>query len=986
MSAPRNSAKLDSIDRICDQFESAWLNGETPSIEGVIENCDVDDQQALFEELLILEVEYRIDLNQQPERQDYLDRFTGYAHIVDRVFDRIEGNNSTANTFADDTFNDPPNTNELALGGIRSKRFEILSEHAAGGLGKVFVAADHEVKRNVAVKKLHRNHNRNRDIRQRFQREADITGALEHPGIVPVYSAGIDEDGAPYYAMRFVSGETLQSAIDTFHANAKKERRFNQIEFQKLLRRFIDVCNTIAYTHSKGVVHRDLKPANIILGQFGETQIVDWGMAKRINDPDEYDSVVGSLNHGDSTAIETQAGALMGTPRYMSPEQAIGDTPNISFASDIYSLGATLYHLVTGQACLIDRDIDEVLQRVSDGNVPAANKVQIKTPKPLSAICQKAMQLKPENRYDSAKLLADDVENYLANQPVTAYREPWTKKLARWTGKHKTVVTGTAVALVVLLLSAVVALVLLNGARQRERSAKNLAQQRNEQAKFFFRKARLAVDNYLGKIQSDYKLKSAGLNDLRIELLKSAQVFYTELSEQNPDDPDLEIDVVIALDNLSSIQKDLGKIDQAEKTLSDARELASKLLKKQPGDRVLQSSLVKMNNRLAHIYRLLGKHNEARELHNSAQGLSDLLVKSDPTNNRYRFDLVASVANLGLAYIELKQFEKANDQLIRGEQILADHKWSDYDAKFLQANLFKARAHCFANLNQSAKAIEYYQKSIESFEKMGESYPGNLDLEIELAGVMADYSQESRDAKVIKPLFEKFEQRFEPLLKKHSDNMELRESMAVVFRQTAEVLGESGEITVDEAINLFAKSQELLESIVEANSGLSSHNKALAYGHYRLSSFYNSLGRDQDRESHELAAIELYEDLDQSQLDVLHPQAYCCYSLAANYYNSDQYSKCCEMAKKGIPLFALLRKRIPNDFYMYERFWSFNTVYYLSLWNSGQQQEAIAQLKKTIEIAETVAEEKIDKISESAIQKLEQLRADLKMFEENLSN
>ena len=106
MSDPRNSAKLDSIDRICDQFESDWLNGETPSIEGVIEKYDVDDQQSLFEELLILEVEYRIDLNQQPLRQEYLDRFTGYANIVDRVFDRVEGKNSTANTFAGDTFNE----------------------------------------------------------------------------------------------------------------------------------------------------------------------------------------------------------------------------------------------------------------------------------------------------------------------------------------------------------------------------------------------------------------------------------------------------------------------------------------------------------------------------------------------------------------------------------------------------------------------------------------------------------------------------------------------------------------------------------------------------------------------------------------------------------------------------------------------------------------------------------------------------------------
>ena len=126
---------------------------------------------------------------------------------------------------------------------------------------------------------------------------------------MPVYSAGVDHDGAPYYAMRFVSGETLQSAIESFHKNVETNGDYDQIELQKLLRRFLDVCNTIAYAHNKGVVHRDLKPANIILGQFGETQIVDWGMAKRVDDPEEYDSVAvmekcqRSGRHRNSTGI-----------------------------------------------------------------------------------------------------------------------------------------------------------------------------------------------------------------------------------------------------------------------------------------------------------------------------------------------------------------------------------------------------------------------------------------------------------------------------------------------------------------------------------------------------------------------------------------------------------------------------------------------------------------------------------------------------------
>ena len=172
-----SGSNLNSIDRICDEFESGWLKGDPQPIENLISKCNQDDRLQLFEELLSLEIEYRIDANQNPNCDEYMDRFYQFRNIVLKVFERIEGDGSTAYTIAGDTFQESKNNvggrHETARLG---ERFDIVEEYAAGGLGKVFIATDREVKRNVALKKLHGNHNRNQDIRRRFQREANITG------------------------------------------------------------------------------------------------------------------------------------------------------------------------------------------------------------------------------------------------------------------------------------------------------------------------------------------------------------------------------------------------------------------------------------------------------------------------------------------------------------------------------------------------------------------------------------------------------------------------------------------------------------------------------------------------------------------------------------------------------------------------------------------------------------------------------------------
>jgi serine/threonine-protein kinase len=250
-------------------------------------------------------------------------------------------------------------------------RYRILRPHARGGLGEVFVAEDQELHREVALKEIQKQHADNPPSRTRFMLEAEVTGGLEHPGIVPVYGLGQYADGRPFYAMRLIRGDNLQQAIRHFHQDeqASRDPGERSLAFRQLLGRFVDVCNAVAYAHSRGILHRDLKPGNIMLGKYGETLVVDWGLAKVVDRPEspaggEEGTLRPSSGSGEGP---TQMGSAIGTPAFMSPEQAAGRLDELGPASDIYSLGATLYALLTGQPPYEGQDHGEVLREVERG-------------------------------------------------------------------------------------------------------------------------------------------------------------------------------------------------------------------------------------------------------------------------------------------------------------------------------------------------------------------------------------------------------------------------------------------------------------------------------------------------------------------------------------------------------------------------------------------------------------------------------------------
>ena len=301
------------------------------------------------------------------------------------------------------------------------KRFQILRPLARGGLGEVFIANDTQLNREVALKTLQDWHADTEDSQARFLQEAEITGRLEHPGIVPVYSLGHDHRRRPFYAMRYVRGSTFRDVIKQFHEQGNELGPSDRtVRFRKLITSVIDVCDAVSYAHSRGILHRDIKPSNVIIGKFGETLLVDWGLAKAVGVAGDDEAEEASIRPQSGSSVQkTVVGAALGTPSFMSPEQAAGRVDRLDVRSDVYSLGATLYYVLTGEPPF-SKSSTNIMQQVQNGDFPSPLQLKPNLSKPLVSICLRAMSKKRSDRYQAARELSTELERWLADEPVTA--------------------------------------------------------------------------------------------------------------------------------------------------------------------------------------------------------------------------------------------------------------------------------------------------------------------------------------------------------------------------------------------------------------------------------------------------------------------------------------------------------------------------------------------------------------------------------------
>lgn len=620
--------RLERILAICEQFDDAWLAGGAPKIEDFLGRVEPELKGELLGELLGLEVSNLIDDGQDPRPESYLGRFPGFSSEVEALF-RASARPGpaparplpvapaapleTPRPFQ--LGDDEPATEVLvrkdatpfpmpAPRGSRStslraasrtgpmpdeleprSRYKHIRTRETGGMGRISQVYDRVLRRFVAIKEIKPEFARDTLARQRFLREARITGALNHPSVVPIHSVEAYSDGTPYYVMRWVDGREFREVIKAYHdARAAAPGRAramgrNSREFRRLLGQFVEICNVVQSAHDQGVMHRDIKPVNIMIGRHGEVVVLDWGLARFIDPAREREAAAGEAQAAGAKAAAaepparppldagalgvhpelTTAGDFHGTRGYASPEHYGPDPDGLDARSDVYSLGVTLYVLLTDRNPfrVEEKSTDEqIREKVLAGDFPRPSALVKGIHRELEAICLKALATDPAARYQSVRELAEDVENWLADQPVSARKVrplAWAGRLAR---HHSKAVVVAGSILLAITGGLVFGNYTITDARDRLRHEHLAVLTANDKMLHSVTQGRLAL--------------APGAEELRRDIAKLLVDSYQAILKASPDQDDVREKLAYASSVLANIHRQLGDHDRASTLFNDS--------------------------------------------------------------------------------------------------------------------------------------------------------------------------------------------------------------------------------------------------------------------------------------------------------------------------------------------------------------------------------------------------------------------------------
>jgi serine/threonine-protein kinase len=509
--------------------------------------------------------------------------------------------------------------------------------YRSGGLGHVWLARDTVIGRGVALKQLRPDRTDFPHSRDRFLVEARITGQLEHPGIVPLYDL-IDGDGGagelegPCYTMRFVSGRTLAEAIHDYHAR-RRQGQATALELTALLDAFVSICHEVAYAHARDVLHRDLKGQNVVLGDFGEVFVLDWGLAKVLGGPEARDTPAPIRFEPEPSRAATQTGDVFGTPAFMAPELAEGQPA--SQTTDIYALGAILYELLTGHVTYEGDSAAEVMRKVRETDPARPRSVNPSVPPALEAVCRKAMARRPAARYGSAEELAADVRRWRADEPVWAYPDPWISRAARWARRHRTPVVGASV----LLLTAVVGLAVGTGLiwREQRRTAEQKlhAEREWDRAEGNLNLVRGLALNLIDTAEK--RLPAVRQVELiRKDMTDTALRTFQQLLRQRPDDAELREQTARLHRYSAKVRFNLNENDDAGQSYRESIRILEALIAEGPGERSYRDQLAEALRDYSQVLTRAGKHRDAAAVLRRSADLAAGLRASDPARPAYR--------------------------------------------------------------------------------------------------------------------------------------------------------------------------------------------------------------------------------------------------------------------------------------------------------------------------------------------------------------
>ncbi len=501
----------------------------------------------------------------------------------------------------------PPKPDYPDLLVVDPAHYVITHEIARGGMGRIQVARDRRLGREVAVKEILASAD-SAVVARRFEREARITAQLQHPSIVSVHEAGTWPTGEPFYAMRLVHGRSFEEAIaaaETF------EQRL------ALLPNVLAIADAMAYAHGKHVIHRDLKPKNVIVGEFGETVVIDWGLAKQLSQDDLVDSVPSATGGSGETTV----GDVLGSPAYMPPEQAAGTA--VDERADVYAIGAILYHVLAGQAPFVAASNAELIAAVYSTPPKPILEVAPSTPAELVAIIERAMARTGEARYPSARELAQDLRRFQTGQLVGAHRYSSRQLIRRWVARHRTAIAAGGTALIVALIISGFALHRIFAARELADDQRALASS-NQQT------AEQLMQFMLGDLLR--KLERVGKLDLLDAVSRRAATYYDVRGEVGSDE-DLHSSARARL-GIANVMVSRANLPGALEEYEKSRRLLDLIVIKRPDVVEYQVDALMARNHIGEIHASQGDLASALASFQDAVNRAEQLYAAHPSDGR----------------------------------------------------------------------------------------------------------------------------------------------------------------------------------------------------------------------------------------------------------------------------------------------------------------------------------------------------------------
>jgi tetratricopeptide (TPR) repeat protein len=754
----------------------------------------------------------------------------------------------------------------------RAGRYELTEEIGRGGMGSVWRGRDVDLGRDLAVKVLRDRYRDSPEVAQRFLGEARLTGRLQHPGVPPVHAVGTLGDGRPFFAMKLVQGRTLAQLLEKRPEPAQDQPRFLAV--------FQQVCQTLAYAHSQGVIHRDLKPQNIMVGAFGEVQVMDWGLAKVLAEGGSADVEKASRERerpeegrappvahapgSPDTGLLTEAGLVLGTPAYMAPEQARAEAGLVDERADVFGLGAMLCEVLTGQPPYVGRGSDVALRRAQEGDLADAQArlEACGADAELLKLARDCLAARPGDRPRNAGVVAERLTAYLTGvaERLQAAELERAAAQARAGAERRARRLALTLAAAVLLGLGGTAWKWWEAAEQRDE-----ARRQERRADANRARAHAAVEDNWKSLAEQERLKEGDLNPLRLKLLTRSAAFYEEFVKQEAGDASLEADRGRAYLGLGQLRGEMGQMARAQRDFQRAIAIFTRLAAEHPRRADYRQELARGHNNLALALAEAGRRTEAEKAYRHAVALNAALARDLPRNPQHRHDLALGHVNVARALEAAGQRDRAEQEYGQALALLGQLT-IDFPAESRHRHLL-ARTHVgLANLLQGAGRLDAaekeYSRAMDLLKRLVAGTPGDAYFRRDLAGAQTGLGNLLRQHR-----------RWDAAERFLQQGLANRERLAATFPSVParrfEVASSHtcrGVLFMDrrrlaDAEAAFRQARDILLPLAAEFPTVADFRKDLASNHYNLANVLRQTGRGADAEKSYHLALALQEKL-----------------------------------------------------------------------------------------------------------------------------